>query len=349
MTRRLARQLTPLLFLVAVVFTGGCKPQFPPGEEVIFDYLRKAPIEGCVRRAWPEGQAYLDKVLKARAGLEKSLAPLRELEDPMQLWSHDDPRWQDETQVAERLAELVDLAEGQREKRQIALRKFAKAIADVPAEFGFAAGDKKEHFLDEVWSALEYDGQEQDLAGEVGELERLSIEYRDLVHAVAECNEHFDQTTVGLRFKDDSCQTRIDELHGTLLVQLREGREQAAQEAEEELLDTVSKLKDVDRSANKLDYEYHRDKRKYLLELLEDIPKRLHTQVEKAQDKLKEAQDKLTEDQSEAAGAEGEAAALAQAKLAFYTQQVQYLTAEEAKWKKRVEAIKIRTKEAADS
>ena len=349
MTKRLAKRLTPLMFLVAVVFTGGCKPQFPPGEEVIFDYLRKAPIEGRVRRAWPAGQAYLDKVLKARAALLKEMEPLYALTHPSKLWPHDDPRWQDETQVADLMAELVDLAAGQRKKYEIAARKFAEAIADVPAEFDFAAGDKRTPFLAQVWSSLKYDGQAQQLTDVIASLEGLAIEYGNLAHAVTECKEHLDKTTVGLHFKDDSCQTRVDELHGTLLAQLREGREQAAQEAEKDLLDTVSKRKDVDRSAEKLDYEYYTDKRKYLLGLLEDIPKRLHTQVEKAQDKLKEAQDNLTEAQSEAAGAEGEAAALAQAKLDFHTQYLQFLTAEEAKWKQRVEAIKIRAKEAADS
>ena len=68
--------------LLAIGAASGCRPQLEPDEDAILYYFRNARVDGEVRRAWPEGQRYVDTVLAADAALWIEIAGQEESPEP---------------------------------------------------------------------------------------------------------------------------------------------------------------------------------------------------------------------------------------------------------------------------
>ena len=119
--------------VVAASLLGGCRPKLEPDKDAVLYYLRAVPIHGEVRRLWPEGQEHMNRLLEEHAKFLEEMAPLVALLEPGALWPLDDPRWTDQGQVQERLAELKQmLIDGQRKKRQELLSVVQEGLAAFP-------------------------------------------------------------------------------------------------------------------------------------------------------------------------------------------------------------------------
>ena len=100
----------------------GCRPRLQPDEEAVLYYFRAAPIHGKVRRVWPQGQAYVDEVLAARARLQEEIEGLEACESARSLWLSQDPRWRAAKTLSDRVGELAEIIDGGRPAREQSLR-----------------------------------------------------------------------------------------------------------------------------------------------------------------------------------------------------------------------------------
>jgi hypothetical protein len=103
MRRTRVRALGVLLVVGALITTVGCGQREPDPDEVIL-YIKNARVGGKVRRQWPEGQQYLDTVMRADARYRRAVTGLLDLRTPAGLWITDDARWRDPDAVKQALA-----------------------------------------------------------------------------------------------------------------------------------------------------------------------------------------------------------------------------------------------------
>jgi hypothetical protein len=138
---------------------------------------------------------------------------------------------------------------------------------------------------------------------------------------VQEVAENLDAAGKGLAFKDAMVQARIDERYRTLERLLNKRREAFLEYAEQELVTCRARLKDIDKRAEKLDYEYLTNRETYFRDALEAIPKSLAAMIEKARQELEKLE-------NEAERAEPDDKAALDVKIAFTQQHIERLTAE---------------------
>ncbi len=317
------RLLTGSVFaMVAACLTAGCEPQLGHSEEALLSYFRNARVNGGVRRAWPEGQEYLNKVLKADAKLQTEFAALREFEAAHSLWHREDPRWRDAEVLGKRVADLAKLVEAPEANREELLQKLEVAVSELPAGLGLTTGGESA-FIERVWDALAMPGTElgMDVRNVLPRLEEPARLHLRLARDVQGAAEDFDAAGKGLAFKDAARQAPIDAQYDALERLLRERREAFLKYAEQELATCRARLKDIDKRAEKLDYEYLTNWETYLRDELEAIPKTLAAMIEKAREELEKLE-------NEAKASEGDEKAALDAKIAFTEQHIERLTAE---------------------
>ena len=85
MRRTRARELGILLVVGALMTTVGCGQREPDPDELIL-YIKNARVGGKVRQQWPEGQQYLDAVMRADAQYRRAVTGLLDLRTPAGLW-----------------------------------------------------------------------------------------------------------------------------------------------------------------------------------------------------------------------------------------------------------------------
>lgn len=256
--------------IAAIVGAGGCSPP-PPSEDAVLYYLRNARVHGGVRRAWPAGQAYVDKVLKADAVLRKKLNLLRPLGDPLALWPDTDQRWQDKDAVARRLEELAALAEEHRAEREAAFRALSEAVEKLPEGLPFAAPQEQAAFLDKVWTALAVDGVP--LPEHMRRLEALLPPHIVLFQKVSAAVERVDPNRLGLAFEDAARQADILGKYAAVKAAAENGQEAWLRYAEEHWNTLAARLKSVDKHAQRWEYEWVGADQKNLKARLEAVPK----------------------------------------------------------------------------
>jgi hypothetical protein len=140
----------------ALSLLAGCRPNLPADPDAVLYYFRYARVQGEVRRVWPEGQQYVDTVLKADAVVQKSCAPLWAWQWPESLWPREDPRWQDPNEIAAQLTKLDELTAA-KTKRDEALTKLQDALEQLPPTLAQATGGVTA-FVPQASAALAVDG-----------------------------------------------------------------------------------------------------------------------------------------------------------------------------------------------
>ncbi|MHC4219533.1 MAG: hypothetical protein ACYSU7_13900, partial [Planctomycetota bacterium] len=88
MRRTRDRALGVLLVVGALITTVGCGHREPDPDEVIL-YIKNARVGGGVRQQWPEGQQYLDAVMRADSEYRNVVTGLLDLRTPAGLWGTD--------------------------------------------------------------------------------------------------------------------------------------------------------------------------------------------------------------------------------------------------------------------
>lgn len=326
---------------LASCLAGGCAPDLPPSEDAILRYLRNARVQGKVRRVWPEGQAYVNAVLKAHAELQKEVSPLYGFADVFSLWPRDDPRWQDQAALAERLAAIAEALEGTQPKRETALDKLGEVIEKAPKDLDTTTPGAEAAFMARVWDALSMDQGEDLKTGRAIEwFETAAAAHRDLVRATQAGADDFDPDHPGLRFKSPSHQREIDEHYDALVQGLRDALESTVRTAEQDLMEITPRLRTIDKREQKYEYEYLTYRSDYRRATLEQIPKDLRERVHETRKELEKAQDVA----SEARAAEK---SKADAKAAFLKRRIEELSEEQKQWQGRVGAILERIKQTA--
>jgi len=308
--------------ILAACLTAGCEPQLGHSEEAILSYFRNSRVNGGVRRAWPEGQAYVDRVLKADAKLQTEFAALRELQAVHSLWHREGPRWRDAEALGKRVADLTKLVETPETDREKLLGELGDAVKELPAGLELAAAGEPA-FVQGVWNTLAMPGTElgMDVREVLPQLEEPVRLHLRLAKDVQGAAEDFDAARKGLAFKDAAFQARIDEQYDALERLLRERREAFLKYAEQELAACRARLETIDRRAERLDYEYLTNRETYLRDELEAMPKRLAAMIDNADEELEKLE-------REAERAKPHEQAALNAKIAFTEQHIERLTVE---------------------
>jgi len=300
--------------ITAATLAVGCEFYPSPSEDAVYYFLAGARVDGKVRRCWPAGQAYVERVLKADARLRQELARLFDLEVDA-LWAEDDPRWREADVLDEHIAELTQQVEAGAAKRQKILDELSEAIDELPADLPLATPEARDPFKARVWQALATDGE--DLRQHVSWLDETAAARLRLFKRVQECAEHFADDEIGLRFGDENCQQDVDQLYDDLRKRLQDRREAFLVFAEQRLGEVRGSLKSVDKRDERNEYQYLIDHRGYLRGKLETISKELDERIQAAEKKLEAYADgKVELTQPEAEFLQREAARLRVASVA---------------------------------
>lgn|GEM_PF-1600971 len=348
MTKNQAMLLAGLGTVLSVCLVGGCQPKQPPSEDAILYYLRNARLlhfrtgrsDGKVRRLWPEGQEYVNAVLKADAELQNKLKPLRELDDVVSLWASEDPRWRDEKGIHEQLKTLIEHVKGHKSEREARLVKLGEVIEQTPVDLKLTVS--RVRFVARVWEALAIDGVDLREGAIITRLEESAAARLRLCRAIEAHLGDFDPDRTGLRFKDASYQQEIDRHYNAVHELLLEHRDAFLRYAENLLVVIEPRLKTIDKRQEKYEYEYLTNRRAYLRDELEAVSKKLQALIEKAEEELKILEreaDKIKPPESSKINA----------KISFRRQRIEQLKADKAKWKDRIDTIFQKAEEAAGS
>ena len=348
MTKRRATLLTSVCALLAGCLANGCRPELSPSEDAVLYYFRNARLlhyrtevaEGQVRRVWPEGQKYVNAVLKADAALQKKLKPLRDLDDPASLWTREDPRWRDAKQVAKQVGTLVMLVEAEQAERATLLDKLGKAIEQTPAGLDFATPNAKAGFIAKAWDALALYGISLRRGAIIESLEESVGAHGRLFRAVQASAGDFDPDQPGLSFKDAGRQQEIDRHYDAVHVCLRAHRERFLIFAEEQLVLSGLRLNEIDKRGQRDEYNYLTHKDKYLRDELRAIPKGLQASGKSTEEELKLLRKRIADG--------GAAKKTDQLREGFLTRRIEQLKVEEQEWRARIDAILERAEQAAE-
>jgi hypothetical protein len=304
--------------------TAGCKSRLQPDEESVLYYFRAAAIHGKVRRVWPQGQAYVDKVLAAWARLQEGLEGLKACESTHSLWLPQDPRWRDAKTLSDRVGELAEIIDGGRPAREQSLRGLKEAIENLPA----GLDTDRQAFVAQVWEAFELEPTTEWLAS----LEDTARAHLRLCREVQACADDFDPDGKGLKFKAAACQARIDRYYNELSERLKGARAAFVESAEQQLSAARDRLKEVDSRSRRHEYQYLTDLGKHLRDGLKSILKGLHDSIQEKEKELAKLKKKLTKAAPEEKGK-------LEADIAFIKLHIERLKAERGKWKPRIDAI----------
>ena len=321
---------------LAAMTVPGCRPQYPPSEEGVIDYLRKAALihhdtgasAGKVRRLWPAGQEYVTNVTRANAKLNELLKPLRTLDSPFALPAAADPQWSEKQAVLDRMTELASLVKANAPARAAAHKKLVEAVEKTPKGIGLEDKEAKADFVDSVWEALAahstpiQDGEQTD------ELESIGAQYLELYSVVHACADKADTTTTGLAFTDEECTEKVSGLHEQLRERL-ETRQMAAIDADAEgLMNARDLMVDVDKKNKRREYEYLIAEEDYYEVELEHLLKMLQAKIA--------ATTEAAEDARSAIGsAEGDEQKKLEAKAAFLESRERVLSKQLEAWHER--------------
>ncbi len=286
-------------FLIAcaampVVAIFGCSPP-PPSEDAVLYYLRNARVRGPVRRAWPEGQAYLDQIMKHDAALRKEVNKLTAVTTVESLWSADDQRWQSKSAIEEQIGDLEKLLDSNGEHRE-ACRKdldaIGTAVEAVPAGLSLDDPTAKAAFVGRVWEALYV--RHVPLRDHVENVEATVRMRLELYSAVLSAAGDFDSAQAGLKFTDAERQAAVDQQYGAFAQCLRSNRETFIAQAEQDMVAAAQKLQSVDKKRQRVNYELLNNERKYLREELDALARGLAARAEKAQKEVEKLRQNLT-------------------------------------------------------
>lgn len=208
----------------------GCRPKLPVDPDGILYYFRNARVQGEVRRVWPEGQRYVDSVLRADAQLMKELNALLAWQRPDSLWPRADPRWQDTAALGDTLETLRGLV-AKSASRQERLETLRSRISAVPPEL---PAERQAGFVEEVWQALALTGLGlgKDVRAALPELEQGVQEFVALFEtAMAEARGATSQPTSDATntHPGPPFEERYPALHARLLSREEEMLRQAEQ------------------------------------------------------------------------------------------------------------------------
>jgi hypothetical protein len=266
-----------------LITTVGCGHREPDPDEVIL-YIKNARVGGGVRQQWPEGQQYLDAVMRADSEYRNVVTGLLDLRTPAGLWGTDDARWRDQEAVEQALdalnTQLTDDAAGARAQ---ALEALTAAVGEPPSDVD----------PEQVWAALAWDGQDiQQIDILLPALLELARQQVALLELVQEHHDAFDQAEekTGLAFSDAAAQEAVLAAHATVQVVIdahqrqfaamvladyedAEGQIEALNQEKETLkasADDPQKRKNLRALEDRIDYQVAR--RRYLERLTNDLP-----------------------------------------------------------------------------
>ncbi len=316
-------------FLAVAGAAAGCRPKLPADPDAILYYFRNARVQGEVKRAWPEGQKYVDDVLRADAKLRGELNALLAWQNVDTLWDPADPRWQDPNAVAGQVNELTKLLGEGHTKRQELLDGVRKTIAEVPPSLNLS-GDRQAGFIEQVWQALALPGPglDADVRQSLTGFEESPQTHQRLLKLVQESAAKPDPQAQTLAFEDPARHQQFTQAYGDVQALLQQRRAEFMRRAEAGL--TAPRPSGQDDRAQR----HHTYQRAYLRKQLEAAVKNLATALEKARAELKQAEKQ--------AGVEASADAKQRAAA---ERQIEFLKGHAANLEQRWTALKARVDE----
>lgn len=257
--------------LLAAAVLAGCGPVYPePSAEAVLRSIRNARLHGRLRVCWPEGQAYVEKVMKADAALRAALNAVAPVQTVDALWAREDPRWR---------AKFPPRPPGQADARADtpgpagtavagALDSLAAAIKLTPDGLALDTLESHDAFVRDVWAALAVDGVP--LRQHVAQAEALGDLLRRLETRVASCCASYALEAGGLTFSDEACQRDVDALYDELADALRRREDAFLRHAAERMQDVQTRLARIDKQKQRDEYLWLDNTREYFDNVLRD-------------------------------------------------------------------------------
>ncbi len=258
--------------LLAAAVLAGCGPVYPePSAEAVLRSIRNARLHGRLRVCWPEGQAYVEKVMKADAALRAALNTVAPVQTVDALWAREDPRWR---------AKFPPRPPGQADGAHAgtpgpagtavagALDSLAAAIELTPDRLALGTLESHDAFVRGVWDALAVDGVP--LREHVAQTEALGDLLRRLEERVAACRASYAPGAGGLTFSDEACQRDVDALYDELAGALRRREDAFLRYAAERMKDVQARLGRIDKQKQRDEYLWLDNTREYFDNVLRD-------------------------------------------------------------------------------
>lgn len=311
------------LFVTVLTLAGalaGCRPKLPADPDAILYYFRNARVQGEVKRAWPEGQTYVDDVLRADTKVQRELNSA--VAAAGDLWPAADPRWKDQQLVAEQAEALSKLVDQGQDTRGKVLAELQKAIENVPASLNLS-GEAKTAFVEEVWKSLALEGWWR--GASVRDAER---ECQELLKIARDAYRKPRTGIFGGTFGG---------AYSKLARRLTQRHEDFLSYAERELTATRPP------ATNGREERHHVYRRAYLRKQLEALPKSISASIETTEREVKELKRPLPAP----FGLVGSVRSAVQEELDFREELLKRLRAQHEELKARVDEILKKSKAAA--
>jgi len=198
-----------MLAVLTLISSNGCSPPQPDADELIL-YVKSARVHAKVRRQWPEGQAYVDKVMAADAEVRESLDALVAVSRGDDLLGPDEGEWRSEEVLRSKIEDLEQmLGEEATTERADALKALHDAVAAVPAGVSGA-----EAFQAQLWQALEWEraGLDELETKLVPVVEQHLALYRAALEAVKNAGSQEGEDTADSPAMDDAVRTMYESI-----------------------------------------------------------------------------------------------------------------------------------------
>lgn len=329
--------------LGATMGTHGCAPP-PASEDALLYYMEIARYNGKVRRAWPAGQAYLDRVMQYDVALDRKLGLLGEMRTPESLWANADPRWKDREALEKHVSdlekrldepqELLDSTEDLKEVdallRRELMERIGEALDDVPEELPFTSDAAKADFVRRAWDALAGGRASRERAIswlEARVRERLVL-YREVLAEI----EQFDTTRPGLHVLDAGLDVELNSHLMALRTDMAAVRARFIEYAQLRLRVLEPQVVQTDKRTERAEYELLSSERQYWRDELAGIPKDVNDAATAAEKRLKQAKKQLKQ-------ANAEESRLLEAEVAFCEARIEELRAQQRELEQRIGAI----------
>jgi len=292
-----------LLVALPALAAVGCAPPGEPKERVLLQYLESARYHGQVRRAWPEGQRYLDQVLKHAVKLWGKLdAGANALALPA-LWLESDARWQEPAALDAEIKHLKGLLEelyppqddkAAAKPEEVGPRSVDELIAaidaalhHVPEDLALPDESATRSFVQRAWESLEQDGRPalEARAHALVDGFRARIEFVERVAANA---AQFDASRPGLALTDAAKEEELRTVYAALRATAAEREDATIAHAAQRLPQLADILHGINKRSERGRYLLLRNEQEYLQDELKAIPKAWRAQLRMAQQRLKE-------------------------------------------------------------
>ncbi len=264
--------------VIAAVSLTGCGPELQPDKETLLAYVRSASVNGKVKRLWPDGQAYADKVLSARVKLNAELKPLEDYAAPLNILHRLHPDWRKADKLSTGIKEMDIAFNAGRIKRGHLAEELHEAIVNLPSDLSANEADKAA-LIKEI---------ESNLLPNVNVLEQILSARLALYRKVVSCSEDFAENASGLSFKTGECASEVEQAYVAYETIVFGKIDAFFDHAKEAVAQSATLKQSIDKAKQRVLFDYHVQRMKYYRDDAEDFVKSIKTKITKLNEELDE-------------------------------------------------------------